>query len=183
MQLDFDNGISYFRNIFSNNISTPSEHKVGATFIGINTNISGKNELHIYICLFPFANAEGNVPYTSIHPNILLKDITFSVDENFYIWMYEEMRKQKSIIIMKLEYNILKVVEGFGDVLLNIDKNCNENKIWLDLEFKDWYEKKTFNNTFTIQIINPYLYMVPFPVKPIFLKTIRQNNNFITFSK
>jgi hypothetical protein len=93
------------------------------------------------------------------------------------------MRKQKSIIVMKLEYNILKVVEGFGDVLLNIDKNCNENKIWLDLEFKDWYERKTFNNTFTIQIINPYLYMVPFPVKAIILKTIRQNNNFITFSK
>jgi hypothetical protein len=56
MQIDFDNGILYFRNIFSNNISKPSKHKVGATFIGINTNISGKNELHIYICLFPFAN-------------------------------------------------------------------------------------------------------------------------------
>ena len=180
---EFDNAISYFRNIFSNNTTNNiSQHKVGATFIGIDTNITGKNELHIYIILFPFMNAYGgNVPYTSIHPNIFLKDITFSVDENFYTWMYEEMKKQNSIIIMKLEGNILKVVEGFGDVLLNIDKKCNEKKTWLDLEFKDWYENKTFNNVFTIQITNPYLYMVPFPVKNIFFKTDKRFSHFINF--
>ena len=40
------------------------------------------------------------------------------------------------------------------------------------------YTKNLFNNVFTITITNPYLYMVPFPVSPIIIKTIH-NTNFI----
>ena len=44
---EFDNAILYFRNIFSNNITKPSFNKVGATFIGIDTNITGNHIDHI----------------------------------------------------------------------------------------------------------------------------------------
>jgi len=177
---EFDNSIKYFQNIIYNNISTYSQHKMGATFIGIKTNISGNYKLHVYILLFPFLKSEVVVPYSDSIPNIFLKDLSFDVGENFYLWIYEEMKRQNSIVIMSLESNIIKVVPGNGDVLISIDKNCNEKKEWMDLEFEEWYEKKLFNNVFTIKIINPYLYMVPFPVKPIILKTVKRINNYVT---
>ena len=49
----------------------------------------------------------------------------------------------------------------------------------MDLEYEAWYEKKLFNNTFTIKIVNPYLYMVPFPVKPIIIQTVKRINNYV----
>jgi hypothetical protein len=76
------------------------------------------------------------------NPNIYFKDLCFNVCESFYLWIYEEMKKQNSIVIMTLESNILKVLPGFGDALISIDKNCNEIKEWMDLDFEAWYEKK-----------------------------------------
>jgi len=176
---EFDNAIKYFQNIINNNISNYSQHKMGATFIGIKTNISGTLKLHIYILLFPFIKSEVVVPYCNSFPNIYFKDISFDVDKSFYLWTYEEMKRQNSIVIMSLESKILKVVSGFGDPLISIDKNCNEKKEWMDLEYEEWYEKKLFNNVFTITIINPYLYMVPFPVKPIIIQSLKKINNYI----
>jgi hypothetical protein len=89
------------------------------------------------------------------------------------------MKKQNSIVIMSLESYILRVVPGNGDALISIDKNCNEKKEWMDLEYEAWYEKKIFNNIFTIKITNPYLYMVPFPIKPIIIKTVKKINNYV----
>ena len=177
---EFDNSIKYFQNIICNNKSNYSQYKMGATFIGIKTNISGNYKLHIYILLFPFIKSEGVVPYSNNIPNIFLKDLSFEVDESFYLWIYEEMKRQNSIVIMSLESNIIKVVPGNGDVLISICKNCSEKKEWMDLEFEEWYEKKIFNNVFTINIINPYLYMVPFPVKPIVIQTVKRINNYVT---
>ena len=162
-----------------NNITKYSKHKMGATFIGIKTNISGNLKLHIYILLFPFINSDILVPYTNSIPNIFLKDISFDVDESFYLWIYQEMKKQNSMVIMSLESNIFKVVQGYGDAIISIDKNCNEKKEWTDLEYEEWYEKKAFNNVFTIKITNPFLYMVPFPVKPIIIQTKKRNNYVI----
>ena len=51
----------------------------------------------------------------------------------------------------------------------------------MELSYEEWYEKKIFNNRFTIKIINPYLYIVPFPVKPIIIQTIKTINNYICF--
>lgn len=176
---EFDNAIKYVQNIISNNISKYSKYKMGATFIGIKTNISGIFKLHIYILFFPFPISEVVVPYCNTFPNIYFKDVCFNVDESFYLWIYEEMKKQNSIIIMSLDSNILNVVSGFGDALISIDKNCNEKKEWMELEYETWYEKKLFNNVFTIKIVNPYLYMVPFPVKPIVIRTLKRINNYI----
>jgi|Laugresbdmm110sn_2_1035109.scaffolds.fasta_scaffold02725_1 hypothetical protein len=175
---EFDNAIKYFQNIISNNLLKYSQHKLGATFVGIKTNISGTFKLHIYIILFPFIKKEEIQPYSSVYPNIYLKDIYFNVDENFYLWIYEEMRKKQSIIIMTLENNIWKMIEGFGDALISIDKRCNEKKEWMELEFNEWYEKNVFNNVFILKITNPYLYIVPFPVKHILLKTEKSNYNY-----
>jgi len=41
------------------------------------------------------------------------------------------------------------------------------------------YKKKIFNNVFTIKIINPYLYMVPFPLKPTIILTLKKINNYV----
>ena len=176
---EFDNAIKFFHSIIDNNISNYSEHKMGTTFIGIKTNISGNLKLHIYILFFPFIKSEMVVPYYNKNPNIYFKDVCFSVDKSFYLWIYEEMKQQNSIVIMSLESNILKVVPGNGNALISIDKNCNEKKEWMDLEYEEWYEKKIFNNIFTIKITNPYLYMVPFPVKPIIIKTLKKINNYV----
>jgi len=176
---EFDNAIKYFQSIIHNNISKCSSHKMSATFIGIKTNISGIFKLHIYILLFPFAHSDSVVPYINSFPNIYFKDICFYVDESFYLWLYDEMKRQNSIVIMSLESKILKVVSGNGDVIISIDKNCNEKKEWMHLEYENWYAKKTFNNIFTIKIINPYLYMVPFPVKPIIIQTVKKINNYV----
>ena len=107
------------------------------------------------------------------------KAIAETADTFFAIIRTEEMKRQNSIVIMSLESNILKVVPGTGDALINIDINCNEKKEWMDLEYEAWCEKNIFNNIFTIKIINPYLYMVPFPVKPIIIRTIKKINNYV----
>jgi len=180
---EFDNSIKYFQSIINNNITKYSQYKIGATFIGIKTNISGIFKMHIYIILLPFPNSAGEVPYSiNEKTNLYFKDMSFHVCESFYLWLYEEMKRQKSIVILSLESNIFKIVSG-GDILLSIDESCNEKKEWMDLEFNEWYEKKNFNNVFTIRIINPFLYIVPFPVKPIIIKTTKHLNNYITIIK
>ena len=176
---EFDKAVHYFQSIINNNISICSPHKIGATFIGIKTNISGVYKLHIYILLFPFVKSEVVVPYSNSIPNMYFKDVYFYADESFYVWMYEEMKKQNSMVIMSLESKIVTVVQGNGDALIRIDKNCNEKKEWMELEYEAWYTKKSFNNVFTIKIVNPYLYMVPFPVKPIIIQTLKRMNNYV----
>jgi hypothetical protein len=178
---EFDNAIKYFQSIICNNITNYSKHKIGATFIGIKTNISGNFKLHIYILLFPFINSNILVPYTNSIPNLYIKDISFDVDESFYFWIYHEMKKQNSMVILSFESNIFKVVEGFGDAIISINKNCNEQKEWMNLEYEEWMEKHTFNNVFTFTLTNPFLYMVPFPVKQIIIQTKKRNNYVILY--
>ena len=176
---EFDNAIQYFQSIIHNNISKYALPKMGATFIGIKTNISGSFKLHIYILLFPFVKTESVVPYCNRFPNLFFKDVCLDVDESFYVWIYGEMKRQNSMVILSLESNMLKVVPGNGDVIIQVDRNCNEKKEWMELEYEAWYTKQSFHNVFTIKIVNPYLYMVPFPVKPIIIKTVKKLNNYI----
>jgi hypothetical protein len=180
-KIELNNAIEYFKNIVSSNISTKSEHKVGVTFIGIRTNISGKTKLHIYMLLFPFMTQNEVTPYPNKVQNLYLEDIHLSVDYSFYLWMYAEMQKQNSIVIMSYEDNIFKVVNGTCDLLVNINNSCNEQKEWMELGFEEWYKTHHFNNIFTITITNPHLYMVPFPVKPITVKTQRRLYNYCDF--
>jgi hypothetical protein len=180
---DLDTAIRYFKSIIQNNISKYSQHKMSATFIGIQTNISGTFKLHIYILFFPFPKSEIVVPYCNnqFSPNMYFKDICFDVDESFYLWIYEEMKRQNSIVIMsyEIESKIFNVVSGSSDALISIDKQCNEPKEWMQLGYEEWYKKQIFNNVFTIEIVNPYLYLVPFPVKPIIIQTVKKINNYV----
>ena len=175
---EFFNAIKYIRNIFNSNISNCAKQKIGITIIGIKTNISGIFKLHIYVLLFPFVK-DGGVPYSNRFPNIYFKDICFNVAESFYRWIYEEMKRQNSMVILSLESNILKVIPGTGDALINVDINCKEKKEWMELEYEAWYEKESFNNIFTIQLMNPYLYIVPFPVNSIKIRTIKKIYNYL----
>jgi hypothetical protein len=181
---EFINAVSYFKSITKNNTSKNSPHKMGATIIGIKTNITGNLKLHIYVLLFPFIkNETSNYVYDDININIYFKDVCFYVDEKFYLWLYEEMKRQNSIVLLSLDSYVLKVIPGGYDTLISIDKNCTEKKEWMDLDYEAWYEKNIFNNVFTIRIVNPFLYMVPFPVQPIIIKTIRKRNSYVEIVK
>ena len=176
----FDTTVKYITRILSSSVSHFSPHKMGATVIGIKTNISGTLKLHTYVLLFPFMKKETITPYPTHHPNIFLQDICVHVDEPFYSWIYEEMKRQNSMIILSLESEVLKVLQ-WGDALITIDSHCTNEKKWMELEFEAWYQNQTFQNKFTITIVHPYLYMVPFPVKPIMAQTKQNyNGNFIT---
>ena len=176
----FDTTVKYITRILSSSVSNFSPHKMGATVIGIKTNISGFLKLHTYVLLFPFMKKETIAPYPTHHPNIFLQDICFYVDESFYSWIYEEMKRQNSMVILSLESEVLKVLQ-WGDALITIDSNSTNDKKGMELEFEAWYQNQTFQNKFTITIVHPYLYMVPFPVKPIILQTKQNyNGNFIT---
>ena len=39
---------------------------------------------------------------------------------------------------------MLKVVPGNGDVIIQVDRNCNEKKEWMELEYEAWYTKQSF---------------------------------------
>ena len=176
---EFYYAIKYIRNIFNSNITKYAKHKLGVTIIGIKTNISGNFKLHIYILFFPFPKSETTVPYSNNFPNLYFKDECLDVDESFYFWLYDYMKRKNSIVIVSLENNKMEVIPGNGDLLINIDINCIEKKEWMDLDYETWYNKKSFNNVFTINIKNPFLYMVPFPVKPIIIKTVKKINNYV----
>jgi hypothetical protein len=181
---EFDTTVQYITNLLSSGRSHFSVHKMGATVIGIRTNISGTLKLHTYVLLFPFMKNESIVPYTTPHPNIFVQDICFHVDEPFYSWLYEEMKRQNSMIILSLESDVLKVLPR-GDALITMDC-ANEKGMEFGLEFEQfeqWYQAQPFPKICNITIAHPYLYMVPFPVKPILIQTKRNyNGNFITFS-
>lgn len=172
---EINDAIKYFKSIINNNISNSSSYKIGATFIGIKTNISGVFKLHIYVIFFPFPQNE--IVAYSMFQNLYFRDVCLNVDESFYLWLYNEMKTQESIVILSLESNIFKVV--CNDLLITVDKNCNEKKEWMDLEYEEWHKKGIFNNIFTIKIINPFLYMVPFLVKPIIIKTMKNALNYV----
>jgi hypothetical protein len=181
----FDNNILCFQSIIKSNIIKYSSYKMGATFIGIKTNISGTYKLHFYILLFPFPKIETTTPYCHNISNFFIKDLCLDVDESFYIWVYNEMKKQNNIVILSLESNILNLLSSFGDTIINIklvnSKNNNSsNTEIINLDYQQWFQNKNFNNSFSIQIINPFTYMVPFPVKPIILQTLFTINNFVT---
>ena len=130
---EFENGIKYFKSIINNNISKYSSCKMAATFIGIKTDISGVFKMHIYILFFPFPKSESVVPYSNSFPNIYFKDLCFDVDESFYFWIYQEMKNEKRIAILTLDSKIVKVVSGYGDVILSIEKSCKEKQEWMHL--------------------------------------------------
>jgi hypothetical protein len=175
---DVNNAISYFKNTIDI-ITDYSEYNVGATFIGIKTNISGIFKTHIYVLLFPFIKFDSVVPYTKKLPNIFIKDVILDVNKTFYLWMYNKLKTHNSIIILTLDDNCFKVFNGFSDIILNIDKICDEEKEWNNSSYIEWYKKSKFNNEFTITLKNPYLYNVPFPVEPITIKTSHTHCNFI----
>ena len=171
----FNKAIHYFQNVTYDNIKIGSKYKMGATCIGIKTNISGTNKLHIYFLLFPFIHDQPFQPYNKVS-NIYLQDISFFVDTSFYEWVYSEMSKRNSIIMLNLdlEDSSLKVV--YSDILVKISDREKEQDDWYNMGFEKWYERGIFDTSYSVEIINPYLYLVPFPVKPLCFTTHTNSN-------
>ena len=186
----FNNAIHYFRKIIYSNIKTASKHYVNATFIGIKTNISGKNKLHIYILLFPFGRKENFTPYDDYTPqNIYIKDVSFGVDITFYRWMYTEIKQNNNIVMLELSLSEYSFTAVHSDALIRKTRfsekggKFENSEIITTEEFEEWYETATFKHPFLIEITNPYLYMVPFPVKSLYFKTESHSNTLLNFQK
>ena len=188
MKEEFQNIINCFQDIIISrqNFKQPEYKKIIATFVGIKTNISGVLKLHTYIFLSPFPEKE-IYPYLQYYPNIYMKDVCFMVDEDFYLWVYTEMRRLQRMIVMFVEFNTqnFKIMEGNNDLIITLSNKCNEQKEWMQLSFEEWMENNSFNNIFSIIITNPYHYVVPFPVRPIKIKTSPKNDfcNYLIIDK
>lgn len=127
----------------------------------------------MYILLFPFIGGEIGCPYAK-RPHLFLKDTSFVVDTSFYRWVYDEMKRQNSIVLLELSLtdHVLSVV--WSDAVIRKtreDADQKKNPRIITEEFDAWYEKGVMDAAFLIEIANPFLYMVPFPVQPILLKT------------
>jgi hypothetical protein len=181
---EFQKAIVLFKNImYSNvisNINNEPCSKIGATFIGIKTNMSGKLKLHTYVLLTPFVQQNG-IPYCPGCSNVHLKDIVFNVPVAFFKWLYKSMNDTQGMVLLEFESDKCKW-ERASNFMIQLSNNCAEPKLWLTQEFDSWFENKQFNNIFTITLINPYMYMVPFPMNPIIMKSSPKSNNFVVIT-
>ena len=74
----------------------------------------------------------------------------------------------------KDEFN--NAIKYFQSIISNNISTCSQHKIGVTFI---GIKTNIFNNVFTIKIVNPYLYMVPFPVKPIIIQTVKKLNNYV----
>jgi len=168
--------ISFFKKCIESNIHKPSIYKMFSTYISFNSNISGTNKTYRFVIFYPFqmkdefgTNSE-IIPYSSINniQNIYMKDFCYSVDKSFYEWLYDEMRKTKNIVIAEINDDEISWKISTNKILIYSDNfSILNNNEYFNQTFDEWYENGSFKANFNITIINPYLYSVPFPVKPL----------------
>lgn len=177
---DFQHAIVHFKSIMQTILVTNINHepcsKIGATFIGIKTNVSGKLKMHTYVLLTPFVVQENELPYSHTHSNVYLKDMVFNTTVTIFKWLFKKMNDTHGMVMLECASDIWTIASNF---LLQLTNNCAEPKLWLTQDFETWFENKQFNNVFTITIPNPYLYMVPFPMNPIIIHTSPKSNHFV----
>ena len=100
--------------------------------------------------------------------------------EQAYAHLFYRKGGSTQQILQELKYKFnAELGRNFGNSIGNI---LREKKEWMDVEYEVWCKKETFNNVFTIKITNPYLYVVPFPVKPIIIKTIENMYKYVKIS-
>jgi hypothetical protein len=161
-------------------LKTRAQYKMCATCLGIKTNITGTMKVHVYIVLIPFQPTGKIVPYSYFHnKGFALKDISFDVDESFYRWLYSEMCKNGGRpVILKLDEWAWKTVFPAGDTLIRYSE---ENTVEMSDDFDTWFQQGKYKEVHTIILTNPYLYLVPFPVKPILLTMDANQGTFFSY--
>lgn len=168
---DTMNSIIYFQETLKQNIKKESKYKVGFTMISIQhiskTNWLNQNktkEINKFVLIYPFIGE--NCEYTYLAPSYInttdnhnMRDFCCSVDESFYHFLYEEMKKRNNLIIGKI---IGETWEIYDDDIVQIH---HEKEDIINESFEEWYKNGVLNvSDYTIEITNPYLYSVPYPL-------------------
>lgn len=163
--------IDNFKTVLTQNIIKRAKYKVGFTFVSIKTNmVTGKFKWHNYVIIIPFKQ-ENISGYPDINNDkIRLKDVCIYVDESFYKFIHSVMLNKKNFIIGKIseendccwqitnDYNIIKI----------INKHSLQQML-IQTDFDEWYEAgRLHDSDYVVEIKNPDMYLVPFPVKPIY---------------
>jgi hypothetical protein len=171
-------------------------HKVSGTYISIYSNISGELKTHRYFLLYPFDKKtyprkeeavydyeydNPIMPYQKENPYIFMKDFYFYADILFYRWMFDRMiiGQNKPIFASLNEDNIGWKITS-GDLRVSIisfesDFDKYEN-------FDEWYKTEECNINFELEITNPFLYIVPFPVRQYKYKYNKTGENYLQLS-
>lgn len=189
------NILEFITGVIEKNMNTREKgeicSKVGGTYVSVYTKITGEYKTHRFFILFPFdkrksarvENPQNDYdydhplyPYVTDNKHIFMKDFYFYADKTFHSWMYNEMVK-----------TYYPIIGWIGDDKMSW-KLTHSNPILYALDYKndmdettfdEWYERKDYKTSFSIQITNPYLYSVPFLCKPYIYNydsTFRKNN-------
>jgi hypothetical protein len=168
-------------------------HKVSGTYISIYSNISGKLKTHRYFFLYPFDKKtyprkedaffdydydDPIYPYKKENPHIFMKDFYFYADILFYRWMFDTMSfGQKKPIFASINEDNLGWKITSSDCIINtlsFESDFDKYK-----DFEEWYKTEDCNINFDLEITNPFLYMVPFPVRKYKYKYSKSCNNYL----
>jgi len=180
-----ENFINTFKKTIRENITKTAKYYVGFTFISIKTNaLYGKYEWYKYFIIFPFLHNLDVSSYVNVdldNSNIRIKDICTEVDESFYRFIHSEMLQRENFLIGKIsqEYEVCWSLTN-DRIITIINKNNQHSKqnMLIHSNFDEWYENgKIYPSDYIVKVENPYTYLVPFPVKPIFFKIVLYNEN------
>jgi hypothetical protein len=168
--------LSNYKAVINQNCIKSSEKYVGFTIIGINSKINGVLKIYKYVLIYPFIGQHKGISYPKFN-NLFLFDFCLSVDITFYNFIYNEMKTRNNILICSINEDNFSWNLSNGDSLINILHN---NINFTDLSFEEWYEKEMFNfSDYIIEITNPDLYSVPFPLHPLKFSLNKYYDNYL----
>jgi hypothetical protein len=199
------NIIYNFKRVFQENIIKIAKHKVGFTFVFINSKITGIMKMHTFVIIHPFKSKVSGYPI--INQGIHLVDVCLNVDESFYEFIHQNMLIYKKYLICEINEDAISWHLSTGMPLINIlikTHLTSQNKMppsvpmqiqaaelpsshcsypfLMEVNFNDWYENANLPVfDFIVEIINPDTYCVPFPLKPIYfsINLTNDDNNYL----
>lgn len=133
---------------------------------------------HTYVLIYPFIGEKGGLcGYSKISENLFLMDFCLSVDVSFYQFIYTEMMQTNNILIARLNDDQWSWNTCNGDSMIRI---MHKNDVFTTLDFEAWYTQGAFQvSDYTIEIIHPDLYTVPFPLKSLVFKLNQNGDPFL----
>ena len=150
-------------------------HKVTGTYISIYSNICGQFKTYRYFLLYPFDEKKKHLydyeyekpitPYKNVNPHLFMKDFYFYADNLFHKWMFDTMAigRKKPIFAVLDENNIGWKIQPDDHPILLISSFKHDFDKYEN--FEEWYKTEECNISFDLEITNPFLYAVPFPVR------------------
>ena len=179
--------VTEFLNTISNNLQGPAKYFVGFTFFALKNNGSNNPlKWHKYVLIHPFAtNSLVSWKYNVFNDKIEMKDARLQVDETFYMFVHSQMVTKQNFLVGKI-YN-----DNTGWSLINdnntihiYDKMRNDFFLNVNPTFAEWCKNGNTDQTeFIVELVNPDIYLVPFPLKPIYFTFNLKDESYSYFLK